>query len=268
MFLALITMVLASILAGIIVVRALKAAMNALRANDDKGEQSPKTRQEKIEDESRSEKDKKESKEEGKAQAQEAFPEEEIKEAANLYELQNTRLDQESSKGIQEDFWMEQTDFSIDGKLCADLCVAQTPLTYLEFNNRSLANNAFFGFNLLIEDGKKMTLTYNGQAIATLTHVDKGNQSFYRTNTFPPHLSDLMIASDVDAMISARDAIHACAGDPAKVADVMMERFMRPENVNKLKRNIVMKIQAKESGLKRDISQKKPARSARPHMAS
>lgn len=279
MLTALIVMIALAAIATFLMARMVIGIFKSLRGRDREQQQKQATASEQNDkkDKTDEKKEKKEVSEDQQKNAQEDIQ----SEAEQLYSLQEMRVDNEIDKGIHEDFWMEQTEFSIDGKLCADLCVAQTSLSYIEFNNRSMANDSFFGFNLFIEDNHKMTLTYNGQAIATLTRVEKESiitkdgvqekvkTSFYRTNTFPPHLSSLMIASDVDQMIAAREAINACAGDPAKVADVMMERFMKPENVNKLRRNIVMKIQAKESGFKRDISsQKKPARSARSHMAS
>ena len=141
-------------------------------------------------------------------------------------------------------------------------------MTYLEFNNRSLAGEDFFGFNLLVEEDIRMVLTYNGQAVASITRVEtstsfqingrtvEGTKLSYRINTFPPALKPGMVPDDLARMLAASDRVRACGGDPVQVADEMLAEFTGSENVSKLKTAIDGKIQSKESTLRRQQEKK------------
>lgn len=171
-------------------------------------------------------------------------------------------------RGITEAFWTEDSPLEIDEKTFADRCTQNSGLTYLEFNNRSLAGEDFFGFNLLIEEDVRMVLTYNGQAVASITRVEtstsfqingrtvEGTRLSYRINTFPPALKPGMVPDDLAKMLAAADRVRACGGDPVQVADAMLTEFTGSENVSKLKTAIDGKIQSKESTLRRQQEKK------------
>lgn len=172
------------------------------------------------------------------------------------------------SRGITEAFWTEDSPLEIDEKTLADKCTQNSGLTYLEFNNRSLAGEDFFGFNLLVEEDIRMVLTYNGQAVASITRVEtatsflingrtvEGTRLSYRINTFPPALKPGMVPDDLAKMLGAADRVRACGGDPVLVADAMLVEFTESENVSKLKTAIDGKIQSKESTMRRQQEKK------------
>lgn len=172
------------------------------------------------------------------------------------------------SRGISEAFWTEDSPLEINEKTIADKCTQNSGLTYLEFNNRSLAGEDFFGFNLLIEEDSRMVLTYNGQAVASITRVEtatsflingrtvEGTRLSYRINTFPPALKPGMVPDDLAKMLGAADSVRACGGDPVLVADTMLVEFTGSENVSKLKTAIDGKIQSKESTMRRQQEKK------------
>ena len=106
--------------------------------------------------------------------------------------------------GISEAFSEGETSFRIDEKATASECIARSALSFIEYENKDLAGDDFFGFNLFVEEDSWMVLTYNGCAVATLTKEErettaiingetvKGSLPAYRTNTFPPELREGM----------------------------------------------------------------------------
>ncbi len=176
------------------------------------------------------------------------------------------RYDAAHGSGIYEIFWKEDADLSLNGKELADAVTGQCGITYLEFNNRMLAGRDFRGFNLLLDEGKKLTLTYYGKAIASIAKIeskiyangqDTGKtRTIFRTNTFPPHLSEGMVVADVERMLSLRQLISSCIGHPTAVYNTMLDQFCSVENSIKIKRDIGPKIQAKESTQKQSYGTK------------
>ena len=163
------------------------------------------------------------------------------------------------SAGITENFVDKPADVSIDGKAFADAIVKEGVLSYLEFNNRELAGKTFTGFNLIIEKDSRMVLTYAGQAVASITQIDREvevtvngeettltRQSF-RINTFPPSLTRGMVPEDVRRMLDASGRVRLADKDPGLAVDAMLAVFSEPENIRALKRTIDPRIQAKES---------------------
>lgn len=247
MFLALIVLIAAVVAVTALVTKVIKSVISSSKP-------SPEGKEGKKED---LKKPKDEAPREGKTEAEQQ--KEEVKES--LSEEQTNRFAAARRAGITESFWSEKTDFSIDSKDFADKCVSGSSLSYLEVNNRALAGNDFMGFNVLVEQREKMTLTYQGQAIATLTRQEKTvtktvdgkevseNVTFYRTNTFPPHLTSKMVPDDLERMLQASTSIIACNGNPELVSGRILDIFTESGNVDKLKANIDTKIQAKESRL-------------------
>ena len=163
------------------------------------------------------------------------------------------------SSGITETFVDKPDGVSIDGKAFADAIVKEGVLSYLEFNNRELAGKGFSGFNLIIEKDSRMVLTYAGQAVASITQIDREvevtvngeettltRQSF-RINTFPPSLTRGMVPEDVRRMLDAAGRVRLADKDPGLAVDAMLAVFSEPENIRALKRTIDPRIQAKES---------------------
>ena len=251
MYLALIVLVLVGITAGALVARIARAVLTAFRNGNQKEDSG---RNEKGQPEKPSDKQLKESKDE---------TQEEVKQEShteNMFsEEQTARLDSAQGSGISEDFWKEDTKAAIDSKKVADTCVQDSSLTYIEVNNKELAGSDFMGFNLIVEQDSRMALTYGGQTVATITRVEKVVKKevdgkieetktvHFRTNTFPPKLTKGMIPEDVEKMLSAASAIRSAEGNPELVMEKMTSLFCSPENVERFKRNVAPKIQAKES---------------------
>lgn len=255
MYLALIFLIFVAIVAAAIIGRVVKSVISLVRNGSNKENPEKKTEDTKKTEDPKQEKKLDEAKAEELSQS-EAGP--------ALSEEQTNRYALAKRVGITEDFWKEPTEMKIDGKDFADRCVESSGLTYLEVNNRVMAGEEFNGFNILIEENQKMTLTYQGQAIATLTRSEKKvtktvdgkevseTHILYRTNTFPPKLSPGMVPDDLEKMFAARDEIRMCEGDPQRVASHMRSIFSDSDNVDKLKQNIDPKIQAKESKSSRE----------------
>ncbi len=215
----------------------------------------------------------KKSKKEEENELKEEVPQAQVEQPKTLEE----RMEEEDrthylrtlNDGITESFWMEAASLPLESKELADLITRASSLTYLEFNNRHLADNKFEGFNIQLAEGQKITLTYQGQAIATLTKVETTSKKsdkplvMYRTNTFPPTVSLTMNPLDVSAMLQARDSICRCEGNPDAAFSVMMSKFTDAENLTKLKRNIDSKIQAKESKQKQSQTQSLTTKAAK-----
>lgn len=249
MYLALIVLLAAVIAVSALVTKVIKSVFSAGKTSSSEG----KTVQgEKKEEQKKTRED---SPKEEKVEAEQ----QNAKEKETLSEEQTNRFAAARRAGITETFWSEKTDFFIDSKVFADKCVSGSSLSYLEVNNRALAGPDYLGFNVLVEQGEKMTLTYQGQAVATLTRQEKtvtktvdGKEvsekiTFFRTNTFPPHLTSKMVPDDLEHMLQATTSIIACNGSPELVFDRILDIFTEPGNVEKLKENIDTKIQAKES---------------------
>lgn len=253
MFLALIVLIAAVVAVAALVTKVIKTVISSSKSSPE-GKEGKNEQGEKKEN---LKKPKDEAPREDKAEAEQQKEEEK----ESLSEEQTNRFAAARRAGITESFWSEKTDFSIDSKDFADKCVSGSSLSYLEVNNRALAGNDFMGFNVLVEQREKMTLTYQGQAIATLTRQEKTvtktvdgkevseNVTFYRTNTFPPHLTSKMVPDDLERMLQASTSIIACNGNPELVSGRILDIFTESGNVDKLKANIDTKIQAKESRL-------------------
>lgn len=251
MFLALIVLVVALIAAAAIVSKVIKSVFSAAKSAP---EEKPSKEQGKPDGG-------KEKSETAKVEKTDTVQEKAEEEKVTLSEEQSNRFAAAHRAGITEAFWNEKTDFSIDSKSFADKCVSGSSLSYLEVNNRALAGKEFMGFNVIVEQGEKMTLTYQGLAVATLTRQEKTvtktvdgkdvseKVTFFRTNTFPPHLTSKMVPDDLERMLQATTSIIACNGNPELVSGRILDIFTESGNVEKLKENIDTKIQAKESRL-------------------
>ena len=268
MFLGLAVFIAAAAALAILAVRAVKSLIRRLSGGKDTGKKDEGS---------------------GKPQRKES-PDDEIRESpgeseslSGHKESQETSLPEEvrnryaavTERGITEMFWTEGTDFTIESGTVADLCVRDSLLTHLEFDNRFLAGDDFYGFNLIIEDDERMVLTYNGQAVASITKVEmettavingrtvEGTAPAYRVNTFPPTLTPGMATSDLENILYASDRIRACGGDPRLAADAMVYEFTEAVNVSKLKGAVDRKIQEKETAPKKVHQEKQEGPSKR-----
>lgn len=253
MYLALILLIVVGIIAAAVIGKIVKAALSLIHRNPEKEADNNDTK--KSED-SKQEKKMDEKKTEVQSESEQESQQES---AQTLSEEQTNRYAQARRAGITEKFWKEKSEVKIDGKVFADKCVENSNLTYLEVNNRQMAGEEFNGFNVFIEENQKMTLTYQGQALATLTRTEKTvtkkvdgkevseTQVIFRTNTFPPKLTPGMVPDDLEKMFAARNEICQCDGNPAQVAERMRNIFSDYDNICKLKEDIDPKIQAKES---------------------
>lgn len=264
MFLALIVLVLAAMVAGTLVARAAKAVLSIFRGSDSKEETAKEARKGEDKEPVKSEKV-------SAQESQQETAETGVQQDNGFSEEQTERLDHAQRLGISEVFWKEPSECRIDGKAIADTCVESSSLTYLEVNNRELAGNDFMGFNLIVEQDSRVVLTYDGQAVATLTRVEKTVKKdkdgsieevktvHYRTNTFPPKLARGMVPDDVEKMLCAASSIRATNGDPELVLSEMISCFSSTENASKFRLDVAPKIQAKES--KKRSQEKKTTRS-------
>ncbi|MBQ0025729.1 MAG: hypothetical protein KBT00_08480 [Bacteroidales bacterium] len=277
MYLALI---LFALIATIVVITAIKAVRAALRAV-----RSPSERQS-AEDGRTKEGTKRDSKNKDKGIEKDPVQKKEEKMESGIPVLSETQLNRYAAarnEGISEAFWENDTDVKIGEDAISEKCLRDAHLSSLEMADRSLAGPEFFGFNLLVQENQKMTLTYHGQAIATLTRIEKSvtlekdgekvsqTKVIYRTNTFPPHLNPGMVPGDLEKMLLAVDRIAECNGNPELVAGAMMGEFCDVQNVTRLRQSIDPKIQEKQTqandtkkGLSekpRDLSQNKIGRS-------
>ena len=262
MFLGLAVFIILGIALGIIALRAVKALLRLLsgaRKDPQEKEAAEDRSARKRESETESkEKSEKESAEEAKSESEqlEKAPETEPDPAV---EVIHNRYADAHLTGITEAFASQEQMMEIDPKTVADLCVGGSGITYLEFNNRELAGEDYYGFNLIVEKDTRMVLTYNGQAVASITAVEtrataiingqevEGTVPGLRINTFPPTLSPGMVSSDLEKMLSAAERIRSCGSDARLAADCMIEEFTDPGNISRLKASIDGKIQSKES---------------------
>ncbi len=261
MFVELALLVLLAFTVGALVIKALKTALSFLGMSGGKKGQQVAPQEQNATGKGKTDKKEKQKEKSEKEEHRKDVPEEEEKkeEVDTLAEEQRLRYEQAARGGITEHFWTEGSTVEINGKDFADRCVSDEALTYLEVNNRDLAGDRFFGFNVIIEDGKKMTLTFHGSAIASLTRIEKeatavingetvkGTQVMYRTNTFPPKYASGMLPDDIERMLAACHAVNSCGGDPELVATAMRQCFTDGENIARLRGDIVPKIQTKES---------------------
>ena len=248
MFLAAIVLAVIVIAAGVLFTKVVKGALRLFRSGN--SESSPSQKDEVKE---------KKQKAEAKPVEKEETKSESVSEEPVLEEELGNRYAAARHSGISEIFWKKDTDWKIDSKAIVDKCVTVSPLTYLEMNNRVMAGGDFRGFNLIIDEGSKLTLTYLGQAVATLTRIENittqtvdGKETSvtsisYRTHTFPPRLALDMVPKDLERMLGAVESIRSCGGNPEKVFEAMTTSFTNPDNTTFLKENIDPKIQAKES---------------------
>lgn len=252
MFLGLIVLATLALTAGILAMRAVRSLFRRLTGREPGHERRRDKKTEPPTEPTRKAGAKAESKSLSETPAPEPDPEE---------ELTMRRHSDARDRGITEAFAPEGKLIEIDPKAVADMCVKDSNLTYLEFGNRELAGEDFFGFNLLVEKDSRMVLTYNGQAVASVTAVEtkttitvngreeEGTAPGMRINTFPPTVTQGLLPSDIGKMLSAAERVRVCGDDPALVADCMVREFSSPENVRKLKAAIDGKIQAKESSV-------------------
>ena len=267
MFLGLAVFAILALVLSIIVIRAVKALFRLLtggKKDDQKTEEKTQPEKEKAAKSETKEKSEKESVEEAKSESEqlEKSPEMESDPAEDLI---RNRYSEATLQGITESFASVGGMMEIDPKTVADLCVGSSGITYLEFNNRELASEDYFGFNLIVEKDSRMVLTYNGHAVASITAVEtkataiingqevEGTAPGLRINTFPPHLSPGMVPGDLERMLTAADRIRACGGDARMAADVMIDEFSEPGNISRLKGAIDGKIQSKESARKQTV---------------
>ena len=253
MFLGLVVFFILAIAAYIIAIRAVKALFRLLTGRRNHPEQPDSRKEKKAAKEdgpSRSESEAKTHRE-GNDREQETDPvvEEQIR----------NRHEGVLSAGITESFSDDESGFTLDPKAIADRCTESSSLTYLEFNNRGLAGKDYYGFNLIIEKDWRMVLTYNGQAVASITKTEvkstvvingqevEGTVPAWRINTYPPSLNPGLTPSDLGKMLSAVDRIKECGRDPALAADRMLSAFSDPENITRLKMAVDRKIQLKVS---------------------
>lgn len=255
MFLGLATFLVLSIVALVLVFRLVRTVFRFFSGAGKKGGKQTSEKPAKEQKESHGRKEEKALSENESEQAE--------KKPAPGQELGDGELDQlytgALSAGITENFVDKPDDVSIDGKAFADAIVKEGVLSYLEFNNRELAGKTFTGFNLIIEKDSRMVLTYAGQAVASITQIDRevevtvngeettlARQSF-RINTFPPSLTRGMVPEDVRRMLDASGRVRLADKDPGLAVDAMLAVFSEPENIRALKRTIDPRIQAKES---------------------
>ena len=255
MFLGLATFLVLSIVALVLVFRLVRTIFRFFSGTGKKEGKQPAEKPAKEQKESHGRKEEKALSENESEQAE--------KKPAPGQELGDGELDQlytgALSTGITENFVDKPDDVSIDGKAFADAIVKEGVLSYLEFNNRELAGKTFTGFNLIIEKDSRMVLTYAGQAVASITQIDREvevtvngeettltRQSF-RINTFPPSLTRGMVPEDVRRMLDAAGRVRLADKDPGLAIDAMLAVFSEPENIRALKRTIDPRIQAKES---------------------
>ena len=267
MFLGLAVFAILALVLSIIVIRAVKALFRLLtggKKDDQKTEEKTQPEKEKAAKSETKDKSEKESVKEVKSESEQLEKSPEV-ESDPAEDLIRNRYSEATLQGITESFASEGTMMEIDPKTVADLCVGSSGITYLEFNNRELASEDYFGFNLIVEKDSRMVLTYNGQAVASITAVEtkataiingqevEGTAPGLRINTFPPHLSPGMVPGDLERMLTAADRIRACGGDARLAADVMVDEFTEPGNISKLKGAIDGKIQSKESARKQTV---------------
>ena len=268
MFLGLAVFIILAIVVSIIVIRAVKALFRLLTGGkkEDKGNEQQSQKETEKKSESKKEA-KKEAKEESKSESEQLEKTVPQEEEDPSVEITRRRFADACFHGITEEFATGENLMEIDPKTVADLCVGNSAITYLEFNNREIAGEEYYGFNLIVEKDTRMVLTYNGQAVASLTAVEtqttaiingqevEGTMPGFRINTFPPTLTPGMVPSDLEKMLSAAERVRACGNDPRLVADCMIGEFTEPGNVSKLKSSIDSKIQAKESARKQSQKQ-------------
>lgn len=69
----------------------------------------------------------------------------------------------------------------------------------------------------------------------------------YRTNTFPPRITDSLLSTDISTMLEAGVMIRQVDDDPNLVWTVMKDIVTECGNVEKLRAELAPKIQAAES---------------------
>lgn len=252
------------VMAGIaLVTKAIKSAVTAIKRQDS-GRKASESNNEK--ETFKPEKQEREKKSESARESVDVSEEVPLQE--ELPEIHRESLDRMARRGIVEMYWDEPSAIEFDEKAVADLSVARSALSYLEFNNRHLAGEDFHGFNIDVRDGEQMALTYRGQVLATLTRIaDKVMETVdgkevekesvrYRTSTFPPMLGKDLCVSEIAELIDVTRYVNACSGDPCRVADAMLNTFVREGNISKLKVNIDDRIRKVESLKLRDAQEK------------
>ncbi len=152
-----------------------------------------------------------------------------------------------TDKGIVEHICPGNNKILMDSKGLSGAITSQSDLTHLEFENRLQADKNFCGFNLILTEGEKLTLTFHGQALTSLTKIP--DSSDMRINIFPPFLEPTMTTKDVDQMFDFLQNANSKGNDALGIYGLMTEAFVKEDNTKKLKQNITPKIQANESKL-------------------
>lgn len=254
MYTALIFMVVVAVLAAVVTVKAIAAARSYIRG-------------EAREDNGRDNRQKTENNESGKRE--ETQEKKETQKEDPELKKESERLEKHLDRGIDEYRFTGDTGFSIDSEKLSEEIISRSGLSSIEYENRGLADGKFFGFNIDIEEGHKMSLSYGDSVLATLECIPKENvyldasgevqverYNEFLTRTYPPKLSEGMIASDVASMVDACRDLSAAEGNPEWVAAVMKERFCSSENAVRLKRNVAPKICEKETAACRQSQQR------------
>lgn len=273
MYLALILFAIVAAVVAIVAIKAVRAALRMVRSSGSgQGNSDDSKKPEGKESKTQSKEKEQEESTAKKSQEQK-------EESPAFTEGHLNRYAAARDEGISESFWEKDTEFNISTEALSKQCIRDSRLSTLEMADRNIAGSEFYGFNLLIEENRNITLTYQGQAVATLTRLEKtvssekGGETVsqtkvtFRTNTFPPHLKPGMVPDDLEKMLGAVDRIVACNGNPELVAGVMTSEFCESTNIIRLRQSIdpkiqEMQIQGKDmkkgpSEKPRDLSQRK-----------
>lgn len=259
MYATLILLAIIGMILSFAVVKAIAAARNLLAGGPELAQQSQTKQSEQNKNPSTNEKKtSEESKTEEKAQKEDPVLKEESK-----------RLEEHLDRGIEEYPYKWDSTFRLDEEQISGEIISESHLSRIEFENRGLADEKFYGYNIAIEDGKKISLTFAGNILATLTYSERENVYLddsgevkvdmiheYITRTFPPKLSEGMLASDIAAMVETCQTIAIADGNPRLVVTFMKDRFCSQENVVKLKRNVSPKIREKETTSQRQAMER------------
>jgi len=133
-------------------------------------------------------------------------------------------------------------DLTADG---VDKILASTSgLTEIEVRNRHLAGKEFRGFNIEVQEGRSVSLTYAGQVLATMDRIcGNDGESVYHANTFPPSASGNLLPSDLRKMLDASGEISAVHDNPGMMFSRMCETMCEPSNIDFLRQDLSPKIQ-------------------------
>jgi len=169
------------------------------------------------------------------------FPSEDVRERYGL----------SGRRGITEDV-VSGEEFAFDAnpkEISQDLATC-SGLTLVESEYRRNATPLFRGFNIAVEDGVKVTLTYAGQAIAQIRREVNDVSTVYRIFTFPPKIDGNILPADVAVMLDASASVRNVSFDPNLAYYAMRELFCGPANLESLRADIDPQIQERESSFR------------------